>query len=829
MRIGIRLLARNRGFAITAILTLALGIGGSTSIFSVVYAVVLRPLAFPQSERVLRVGWGNAAEGVASPGRTVSYPDLRALQEQSGAFDAVGGMTHDSLAAGERWLTVRLTDNAFVSPMMASASLFRVFGASTVLGRLPDDGDEKAGAPPVVVLSHGTWTSLYGRDPGVIGKTLVRHFGRDRQKHVTIVGVLAPGSFPYPFNEQVPAWASFDPDAMHSIDDSGRPFLFFNLQVYARLAPGVSVDAARAELAALTPHLAPGLPDWDAFRNVTLRATRVRDEIVQRVRVPLLAFLAAVSCLLLVASVNVASLVLARTLSRHQEFATRFALGARPFTVARQLLTESFLLAAAGGTLGLGVAWAGRRAFVAVSPAMPRLDQSGIGAPALLFALGGVLLATCAAGVVPALQASRRSVADGLRRAGGAAAAATGFSKPLATLAAAEVALVLVLLAGTGLLVNSFARLVRFDLGITARSTFMVTVAHPVAPRPASQPVPNQTVQTAAILGDGQRRRNAIDAEVIRNVSAVPGVAAAGLTGDDPFGSPYRYGVDMQIGASQAKVAPDLRLASATALDALGMRLAAGRWFAEGDREGTPFVAVVNETMAARFWGGRSPIGARILMGRRSLEVVGVVGDVYARGARQEVGPTIYLSTAQMAPDPVMLVVRAVPGATGVDRAVAAELARMRGAIDAGGARWLEDIWWRQLADARFLTLVLVTFSVLALAVALVGVHGVLRFSVAQRTREMGIRRALGATHFDLVRLIVGHAVRFAVAGAVVGLAAALVVGPAIGSLLFGITPGDPATLAAATVLLIAAVIVAAYLPARRASAIDPALSLRAE
>jgi putative ABC transport system permease protein len=295
------------------------------------------------------------------------------------------------------------------------------------------------------------------------------------------------------------------------------------------------------------------------------------------------------------------------------------------------------------------------------------------------------------------------------------------------------------------------------------------------------------------------------------------------------FGPPYRYGADVQIGDSPLKVSPSLRIASANAFDALGMHLAGGRWFAESDREGAPLVAVVNQTMAARFWRGRSPIGDRIVQRGRELQVVGIVADVYELGARHDVRPTLYLPTAQMSPHPVMLVVRTRAGVNGVDRVVAAELAQMGGRIQTGGPRRLEDIRWRQLADARFLTLVLVTFSLLALGIALVGVHGVLRFSVAQRTREMGIRRALGASRFNLVALVVGQALRFALAGCLVGLIAAVAAGPAIGSLLFGITPADPLTLAAAISLVITAVIVAAYFPARRAGAVDPALSLRCE
>jgi putative ABC transport system permease protein len=833
-RVGLRLLIRNRGFAAAAILTLALGIGGSTSIFSVVYAVVLRPLAFPESERVVRIGWardGETTRGVSG----ISFGNLLALREKCRSFDLIGAVRYDSLSSDKGSLLVALPHSGaigvgqpFVSPQMASASFFGVFGASTVIGRLPDARDEQPGSTPVAVISHGTWTSLYGRSPDVIGRTLVRHFGDGVKKTVTIVGVLAPGAFeyPYPSSGQVTAWGVLDPDAMRRRDDDGREIL--SLGAYARLAPGITLEAAQAEITALTPRLAAGLPDHLASPKTTLQAVLLRDQIVGSVRTPLLAFLGAVACLLLVASVNVASLVLARAISRGPEFAARFALGARPLRVARQLLTESAILAVCGGLFGLALAWVARRAFVAVSPSMPRLDESGIGTPALVFALLAVLLATCITGLVPALQSSRRSVVDGLRRAGGASATATVFSRPLAVLAAVEVALVLVLLAGTGLLVNSFARLILFDLGFDARSTIVTMIERNIEPDGSSPPAKRtEAAQTVATLSARQQQMRAVDNEIMQLVSGIFGISSAGLAGDVPFGPSYRAAVNIKIGDAPAAV--PLRIASPEALDALGMRMVDGRWFSTADGDGTPFVAVVNEAMARRLWEGRRPVGDRIAYGRRSLQVVGIVADVRYRGAREDARPTLYVSSTQISPEPVMLVVRPRPGVTGMERTLAAELSRMGNRIKPGGPRRLEDLWWKQLADARFLTLVLSVFSVLALAVALVGVHGVLRFLVAQRTREMGIRKALGATRLDLVALVLGQAMRFALPGCLVGLVAAAAAGPALGSLLFGVTPADPLTLLAATVLLIAAVLVGAYLPARRASAIDPALSLRAE
>ncbi len=834
MRVGVRLLTRNPGFAATAILTLALGIGGSTSIFSVVYAVVLRPLDFPESERVVRIGWAKTGEDMPNGLRPLSYSHLQTLRDKATSFDLIGGTRYDSLRSDRGSLEILLPHSGvigagqpFRGPVMASPSLFRIFGASTVLGRLPTEQDEQPGATPTAVISYGTWTKLYGRDPAVIGQTLARFVGGGQKKSVTITGVLSADALEYPYgeNERTPAWGLFDPDVTRMRDDNGREQ--FNVGTYARLAPGVSLEAARAELAALSPPLRSDLPDFMASANAALQAVRLRDEIVRKMRTPLLAFLGAVSCLLLVASGNVASLMLARTMSRRQEFAARLAIGARPLRIARQLLTESAILTLSGGLLGVGLAWAARRAFIAISPPMPRLSDSAIGAPALAFALCGVLLATCVIGLMPALQASRRSVLDGLRRAGGAGASSTAFSRPLAVLAAAEVAIVLVLLAGTGLLVNSFARLVFFDLGFdtaTIAASVERNVTVPTPPRAAPAAKGRQTV---AVLSERSRLLRAIDDEIVDRVSAIPGVVAAALTGDVPFGPASRAGADVRIGDAPA-TSPVLRIGGPGTLKALGMRMAAGRWFEPGDREGTPLVAVVNETMR-KSWAERSPLGDHIVFGNRVLQVVGVVRDVRDQGARSDVRPTLYLSRTQFPPYPAALVVRGRPGAIGLERAIAAELARMGDRVKAGGPTRLETFWWRQLADTRFLTTILSVFTTLALAVAIVGVHGIVRFIVAHRMREMGIRKALGATPGSVVRLVVGQALRFAVPGLVVGLLGARLTGPALRSLLFGITPADPLTLLAAIALLLAAVIAGAYFPARRASAVDPALSLRAE
>jgi len=357
----------------------------------------------------------------------------------------------------------------------------------------------------------------------------------------------------------------------------------------------------------------------------------------------------------------------------------------------------------------------------------------------------------------------------------------------------------------------------------------MVTITHKLPDEGASPPtLKGNQQQSVAVLSPRQRAAQVIGDEITEHVAAIPGVSAVGLTGDDPFGPPYRYS-DVRTGDADPPVDADRRVASPTALDALGLHLIGGRWIGSDDREGMPLVAVVNQTLVQRFWKGRSPVGERFLEGRRTRQVVGVVADVHTFGARREAKPAFYVPTMQAYPDPVMLVVRKRPGAMGVGNLVAAELAKFGNRIEAGAPRQLENMWWRQLADARFLTLVVSAFSLLALSIAVVGVHGVLRFSVAQRTREMGIRKALGAADSALVALVVRQALRFTLPACLVGLVAAWAVGPAIRSLLFGVTPTDPLTMAIAVALLIAAVLVAAYFPARRASAVDPSLSLRCE
>ncbi len=849
LRVGLRLLARNPGFAATAILTLALGIGGSTAIFSVVYAVVFRPLAFPESERVVRIGWASEADGrvtfrssigpQAAGMSPVSYGDFLSVRERSSAFELIGVSRHDSVSDGKRLLVLAMPSadmpigvgQGFMLPSMASASVFAIYGAQTVLGRVPDARDEEPGAQPVAVLSYGTWTSVYGRDPSVIGRTLTRNLGSGRKKPVTIVGVLAPGAFPNPTaapGSEVPVWSSLDPDIVRERDSRGREL--HNLRMLARLATGASIEAVRAELAALTPPLATDLPDHLAKSRASLDAAFLRDEVGGRVRTPLLAFLGAVSCLLLVASVNVASLTLARSLARRQEFAARLALGARPLRLARQLLTEGAVLALCGGVLGLAIAWAGVRAFVAISPNMPRLHESTIDGASVLFALGAVLLATCMAGLASVLHASRRSVLDGLRRTGTGAGTATLFSRPLALLAGAEVALVLVLLAGTGLLVNSFARLMLFDLGVDPESVLTVILERSdVTPPGASRAQAATSIDDIALLSPNQRARRVLDDEILERVATIPGITAAGFTGDDPFGPPYRYGIDLQIDDVPRAANAAMRIGSPTSGQVLGMRVTSGRWFTTGDREGSPLVAVVNETMAQKFWNGRSPIGQRLVFSRRSWQIVGTVKDVHDRGARQEPSATFYVSETQLPPDPVLLVLRTETGVPGVEKAVAAELSRFGDRLKAGWPTRLENRFWAQVSDSRFLTAVLSTFTLLTLFIALIGVHGVLRFLVVLRTREMGIRKALGATRTDLAVLVVGHAMKFALPGCLAGLAAALAVGPTLRSLLFGITPTDPMTLALATVLLILAILIAAFLPARRASAVDPSLLLRTE
>jgi putative ABC transport system permease protein len=826
VRYAFRSFRRNPGFAAVAILTLALGIGAVTAIFTVADAVIFRPLPFPDPDRLV---WLEVTPK-SSRSRAIgvfSYELFTDVRDQTDVFDGVAAY------AGAGRLMLPGHREGLVAGH-ASSALFRVLGASAVLGRLPESRDERAGAPRVAVVSYGAWVRYFGSDRTVIGRALVAKAGTaDSDEPITIVGVLAPPFvFPYPRGiVEYDVWMPITPEVV--IEPHAIPRSASRWPVIGRLKPRVSLATAQQQLDVLAARVAAAYPDTD--KDNGLRATRLHDKIVGKAGPPLLAFLAAVGFLLLIACANVANLLLARASARQREFAVRVALGAGRFRIARQVLTESAVLSLIGGAAGLAFGFWAFRAFVALSPKMPRLDEASIDYRVLGFTCFAVTLATLLSGLAPAVQCSRGSVSETLARAGGHGASRRPH-RSINLVVVAELSIALVLLVGGGLMINSFVRLLRFDLGIDPASVVALNFSQPPLPaaetRGGKAPFDEERRRKVVVLTDESRRIGTFNEEVLRRVSAVPGVIAAATTTRLPLDMMRGFtGITLEGRATPPGRASmvDIRRVSAGYFRALGIRFVSGRSFSESDREGAPPVVVINRTMAQRLWPGESAVGKGVRIGTRgqSFRVVGVIVDVRHRGAMGSVEPEMYIPDAQDPRSFSTLVVKTSGSAAAVARAVEAEM--KRAGFQVSRVRLLEDLLAEMLAPSRFSTFVLATFSLLALILSLVGVHGVLSYSVVQRTHEIGVRMALGSGTRGVVRLVLGQALGHAMVGLAVGLVAALALGRLLQAMLFQIAATDPATLACVCLLLIAGVVLAAYPPARRAARIDPIAALRCE
>ena len=668
----------------------------------------------------------------------------------------------------------------------------------------------------------------------MIGRALVTSLATaDREAPATIVGVLSPTFvFPYPRGiVEYDAWLPITPEVTEvpgAIPRSARRWT-----VIGRLKPGVSLATAQQQLDVLAARVAAAYPDTE--RDNGLSATLLHDKIVGKAGPPLLAFLVAVGFLLLIACANVANLLLARANARQREFAVRVALGAGRFRIARQVLTESAVLSLIGGAAGLAFASWAFRAFVALSPKMPRLDEANIDYRVLGFTFVAVTLAALLSGLAPAVQCSRGSVSETLARAGGHGASRRSH-RSINLMVVAELSIALVLLVGGGLMINSFVRLLRFDLGMDPTSVAALEFSQP--PLPAAGPQAGKAAsdqerrrEVAVLTGEG-RQIAAFNEEMLGRVSTVPGVIAAATTTRLPLSG----GLSLTGITLEGRPTPpgrgshvDIRRVSAGYFRALGIKFVSGRSFNEWDREGAPAVVVINSAMVQRLWPGESAVGKGVRIGTRgqSFRVVGVIADVRHRGATGSVEPEMYIPDAQDPRSFSTVVVKTSGSAAAVARAVEAEM--KRAGFQVSRVRLLEDLLAEMLAPSRFSTFILATFSLLALILSLVGVHGVLSYSVVQRTHEIGVRMALGSGTRGVARLVLGQALGHAIVGLVIGLVVALALGRLLQAMLFQIAATDPATLACVCVLLIAGVVLAAYPPARRAARIDPIAALRCE
>ena len=795
---GLRVLRRNPVFSLVAVVTLALGIGANTALFSITNAVVFRPLPFAESERLVTL-WECSAKSeqsrvIVSP---ANYLDWR---EQTRSFEEMGAYTEDFYNLSEEAARPERVAGANATP-----SLFKALGVQPLLGRtfLPEEG--RPDAERVVLLSYGLWQRRFGGDPNIVGKT-IKVNGPD----FTIVGVLPPDFIISPRRYEI--FTSIRFDDRQRVNRRGR-----YLTVIARLRPGVTAAQARAEMNAVGARLGAQYPDENAGRGATTHP--LEGLITGGARTALLTLLGAVGFTLLIACANVANLLLGQAAGRRKEMAVRAALGAGRLRLVRQMLTESLTLSLAGGVAGLLLAKWGVGLLVSISPAsLPRAEQAGLDLRVLGFTLLVSTLTGLVFGLVPALQASRVDLTEALKSG---ARAAGGGRRSLArgTLVAAEVALSLVLLVGAGLLVKSFVRLTEVELGFDPTHVVAADI---------SLPFRYNTPQA----------RTEFYRQLLTRVESLPGVSSAAVSQSVPL-SGEEHGAQFMVGGRAP--APDgsdrygsiYHRVSEGYFKTLGVRLLKGRILNERDTAGAPGVALVNETLARKVFPGEDPLGRQIVLAGdatpRPREIVGVVSDTRYVTPDLEPSPEIYVSYLAEPWHHMSLAVRAGSDPQALVNGMREELSAMDRDVPLANVKEMEQYVSDSVSPQRFSALLLTVFAVAALGLAALGVYGVISNSVARRTHEIGIRLALGARRGDVLRLVVGRGMRPVLLGLGAGLAGACALTRLLESLLYGVSAFDPSVFAGVSLLLAATALAACYLPARRATRVDPMTALRHE
>jgi len=805
LRFALRSLRRQPAFTAIVVITLALGIGANTAIFSVINAVMLTPLPYREPHRLVML-W-ETRPGSDRP--LVSYPNFKDWRQRQRGFEDIG--------VYYPWASFTMTgrgDAERVDGALVSGNYLQLLGVRPALGRLVTPADDSPGSARVALLDNGFFQSRFGGDRSVLGSTLVL----DDQAY-TVVGVLAPDvRVSYRAGDQNPdvvlPVGLFAADAPYN--RRGQPDLF----AVGRLKPDVTVQQAVSDLQRVNAELRTEYPGENA--GLGAAGAPLMYGVVRFIKPALQILMAAVALVLLIACANVSSLVLSRSAARQREFALRTALGAARGRIVRQVLTESVVLALAGGTLGVGIAVAGVRLLVTLQRGAPRIADAHMNTPVLLFALGVSLLTGLLFGLAPALQSGSAQLVSALKEGGRGTSGGASLQRTRAALTVAEVALAVVLLAGSGLLVRSFARLTAVDPGFQPSHVIAAMVNLPAGKYPS--------VEQARVTLD----------QLLAKVRAIPGVQSATLGSDLPICCQGQSTISFasRPEADQSKLALlNVAVVDPEYFETLQIPFVGGRHIEAGDRTGEPLVALVSERVAKQFFAGASPIGERLRLGgggqvndtRSWRTIVGVVRDTRTDGLAEAPRGTLYLPRAQEEMRGGWVIVRSAQPAEQMPAQLRRALAEVDPDVPLERVQTMDAALAVEVEGPKFSMLMLTLFAAVALALASVGIYGVISYNVTQRTGEIGVRVALGAQRRDVAALVVGQAMAMAAVGVVIGVLLALWGGKSLSAMLFGVGPRDPLVLGAASVFLLAVALAAALAPALRAMRIDPTIAMRAD
>jgi putative ABC transport system permease protein len=804
VRYALRQLCRDPGFAVVAVATLALGIGANASVFSVVNAVVLQPLPYSRPHQLVQIIVSKQGGGVNRTG--ASYPDFLDWRSGNHAFSSVAAYqeTFFTLTGHGRPKLMAGTD--------ATPSLFSILGVTPLLGRAFTWQDERPASAPVALISESLWRSRYGASPDLIGETI-----KLNEKPFTVVGIL-PSSFRFPFGPKRPEiWLPVTQDPTFGVLATLRAAHY--LKVIARLRQGVGVSQAQAQMDTILNRLAADYPKTDA--GWTPRIVPLKQQLVGAAAFPLLVLLGAAALVLLIACVNVVGVLLARATSRSQEMCIRAALGASSGRLTRQVLTESLLLSLLSGAFGLLLTLSGLGLLTSLLPkTLPRVHHIQVDAWVLGFTVGASVLVGMVSGLALAFHQSGNNLNEVLREGGRGSIESRRRNRMRSTLMVCEIALTMVILASAGLLVRSLLGLENVRLGFNPRHLVEVTLTLP-------RKEYRKPEQWAGFF-----------TELLRRVRALPGVSGVGATLMPPL-----TGVALKMHfVVQGRPAPprselpsaDYSAISSGYFHALEAPLLDGRSFSAADTATSVPVAIINKTLATDYFPNQSPIGQRIEiiypgMSAQDREIVGVVGNVRAQGPNRASPPALFTPYTQTPWWTMAILTRTPANPTAFVGAVRSQLEGIDANLALGRVVTMEQNVRQSLARARLYVALLGSFALLTLVLAAVGVYGLISYAVRERTREIGIRMALGASRVDVLQLVLNRGLRMTAIGVIIGLATALAVTRVMASLLYGITPDDPLTFITAAMLLVAVTLAASYVPARRAARVDPNVALRQE